>query len=622
MGLNLFAQITKVDEAKRLVTGRAVQEVPDRADEIFDYATSRPYFEAWSKSFADDTDGKSLGNVRAMHGKVAAGKVTALDFNDGDKAIDISAKIVDDGEWNKVLEGVYTGFSIGGSYVGERKAEKMGDKEIKRYTANPAEISIVDAPCVPTAKFFQIHKADGTDAQVEFKTAPEANPEPVKKATEPMEVKGSDAQVAQFAEFLNAEGLRMTDVLERLAEAAMLDSIEEMGKREFSADERKAAAKSGHALPDGSFPINSVGDLKNAIKAYGRAKDKAKAKAHIISRAKALGESKLLPESWTNGGESEKFTAADEELIKAALAKPLIESDSQEAFSSNVAAEIKAGKPKEQAVAIAYAVQRKAKSKKADRGTLHKGMWNVSRFVECLVCLADITRAAEYDLQAEGDDSAVPMKMRNALEEMIECFKEMADEESAEMLAELKEHADVGEDDEIEEAMEASMRAGALLKRLNDPEMPVIALAKLAEEQLTEAERQPLKSIEDVRKAIMAKASSMTQAHKDKIQAVHDHAADMGAECRTEKEAAASAQELLKVTEQLSEMQKRLDELASQPAPHVVLRTISKAEETKGNGAADNAWVTRVPMEKLIKHQDGSINWQESARRLSPADAI
>ena len=104
--MKLFAGITKVDEAKRIVMGRAVQEVIDRADEIFDYEKSKPHFQDWSKSFSDDTDGKSLGNIRAMHGKTAAGKVTQIDFNDTEKAIDISAKIVDDNEWKKVLEGV------------------------------------------------------------------------------------------------------------------------------------------------------------------------------------------------------------------------------------------------------------------------------------------------------------------------------------------------------------------------------------------------------------------------------------------------------------------------------------------------------------------------------------
>jgi ribosomal protein S9 len=45
---------------------------------------------------------------------------------------------------------------------------------------------------------------------------------------------------------------------------------------------------------------------------------------------------------------------------------PLIKSKSPEAFSKNIKAEIKAGKPQKQAVAIAYAVKKSAK--KADGG--------------------------------------------------------------------------------------------------------------------------------------------------------------------------------------------------------------------------------------------------------------
>ena len=43
---------------------------------------------------------------------------------------------------------------------------------------------------------------------------------------------------------------------------------------------------------------------------------------------------------------------------------PLKKSASKEAFKKNVKAEIKAGKPQKQAVAIAYSVQRKAKKTK------------------------------------------------------------------------------------------------------------------------------------------------------------------------------------------------------------------------------------------------------------------
>lgn len=43
---------------------------------------------------------------------------------------------------------------------------------------------------------------------------------------------------------------------------------------------------------------------------------------------------------------------------------PLMKSASKKAFEHNVRAEINAGKPKRQATAIAYSVQREAKKKK------------------------------------------------------------------------------------------------------------------------------------------------------------------------------------------------------------------------------------------------------------------
>jgi len=59
--------------------------------------------------------------------------------------------------------------------------------------------------------------------------------------------------------------------------------------KDYTPEARELLAKKGLALPDGSFPIKDEGDLKNAIRAIGRAKDPAAAKAHIIKRAKALG---------------------------------------------------------------------------------------------------------------------------------------------------------------------------------------------------------------------------------------------------------------------------------------------------------------------------------------------
>jgi hypothetical protein len=68
--------------------------------------------------------------------------------------------------------------------------------------------------------------------------------------------------------------------------------------KDFTPEEREKLAKEGLALPDGSYPIVTIGDLKNAIQAFGRATDKPAAKKHIIKRAKDLNAQDMLPDNW------------------------------------------------------------------------------------------------------------------------------------------------------------------------------------------------------------------------------------------------------------------------------------------------------------------------------------
>jgi len=63
---------------------------------------------------------------------------------------------------------------------------------------------------------------------------------------------------------------------------------------------RERLAREKKAMPDGSFPIRNVEDLKNAIHAYGRAKPGAKAavRKHITRRARGLDRPELIPDTW------------------------------------------------------------------------------------------------------------------------------------------------------------------------------------------------------------------------------------------------------------------------------------------------------------------------------------
>jgi hypothetical protein len=82
-----------------------------------------------------------------------------------------------------------------------------------------------------------------------------------------------------------------------MLELIAMEAEQEMG-RNFSDVMREKMAKNGQAMSGGGYPIANVADLKNAIRAVGRAKNPEAVKTHIRARAKALGAEDLIPSEW------------------------------------------------------------------------------------------------------------------------------------------------------------------------------------------------------------------------------------------------------------------------------------------------------------------------------------
>jgi ATP-dependent Clp endopeptidase proteolytic subunit ClpP len=82
----------------------------------------------------------------------------------------------------------------------------------------------------------------------------------------------------------------------------------------YSQDDRDQMAGNGHAMPDGSYPIEDAEDLSNAIHAVGRGgADHDSIRAHIIKRANASGPQHnpgAIPDNWNSDG-SLKSGSAD-----------------------------------------------------------------------------------------------------------------------------------------------------------------------------------------------------------------------------------------------------------------------------------------------------------------------
>tara|TARA_R100000544_G_scaffold34223_1_gene20943 strand:- start:156 stop:749 length:594 start_codon:yes stop_codon:yes gene_type:complete len=84
---------------------------------------------------------------------------------------------------------------------------------------------------------------------------------------------------------------------ERMAKLGYIHEKPEKVDEAYSDEERMELADKGFALSDGSYPIKDLKDLKNAIMAYGRAKDQARTAKFIVKRAKALGAEDLIPDT-------------------------------------------------------------------------------------------------------------------------------------------------------------------------------------------------------------------------------------------------------------------------------------------------------------------------------------
>jgi hypothetical protein len=136
-----------------------------------------------------------------------------------------------------------------------------------------------------------------------------------------VEINGIDGKSYDVFVALDGEVLGYDKYEPEEAEDIEAEAAEIALKRAFSDEERMSMAKEGNALPDGSYPISNVEDLKNAISAFGRAKDKDAAKRHIMKRAKEMGQEKLIPVNWIASGSKmmEEKSADDEDSFISSL---------------------------------------------------------------------------------------------------------------------------------------------------------------------------------------------------------------------------------------------------------------------------------------------------------------
>jgi len=161
--LRLSMPIGKVDAERRIVSGFASLDNIDKQDDIVTAEASVKAF----KNFK--------GNLREMHQPSAVGKMVSFKeekYFDTEskkfyKGVFVSAYISKGAQdaWEKVLDGTYTGFSIGGRMnkwddAYDEKADKT-IRVIKEYDL--IELSLVDSPANQFANIVSVEKVNGVD---------------------------------------------------------------------------------------------------------------------------------------------------------------------------------------------------------------------------------------------------------------------------------------------------------------------------------------------------------------------------------------------------------------------------------------------------------------------------
>ena len=232
----------KQEDGSLMVYGKATDETLDLDNQICDAGWLATAMPQWFKSG---------GNVREMHTSIAAG--VAKEYEAKEDGHYITAHVVDPLSVKKVEAGVLKGFSIGIKAPRVVRDQKAANGRI--IDGQIIEVSLVDRPANPSAKLIMAKSVTGESTLVQVEELHEYN--------------------------------------------APLPS--DLFKREVSDKEREALAARGAAMPDGSYPIANVSDLKNAIQAFGRAKNPNAVKKHIIRRARALNALDVLPDDWNVG---------------------------------------------------------------------------------------------------------------------------------------------------------------------------------------------------------------------------------------------------------------------------------------------------------------------------------
>ncbi len=392
--MRIYLPIAKVDAERREVWGYASTEARDDQGEIVKR-------DALVRALGDYM---KFANIREMHQLSAVGvaKEAAVD----DKGLYVGAKIVDDQAWQKVVEGVYNGYSIGGRITQRDPADY---KTITGLVLN--EISLVDRPANPEA-VFDYWKASGASPMPETRFNP---PFQIWACGVPEHRHLAKAEALKCQEQLAGSGLDLIAAA-RNAIATAEDALE------------KAQDKAENEEPYGDVAYADPGYQSDGKKRYP-----IDTEAHIRAAWNFINRP----------SNAQRYTAAQLDKIKARILA---------AWKAKIDKE---GPPSTQGI--------RTSGRTPTRLALTKALWDVGHVARIILDLNWLKENLLVEAAMEGDGSPQPARLQAVIGELCGFLNALVAEETSEILNDAELVADPEQPSASDIMVMAAGRTGATL---------------------------------------------------------------------------------------------------------------------------------------------------------------
>jgi phage head maturation protease len=360
--MRCYFPIAKVDAEARMVWGYASTEARDDQGETVTVEALKAALGDYMK----------FANIREMHQLSAVGvaREAAVD----DRGLYIGARIVDGRAWEKVTEGVYKGFSIGGRVTARDTVER---NTITGLAIN--EISLVDRPANPEA-VFDYWKASTRESEAMAFNIP---------------IQLWACGVADHRHLAKADAVKC--IAEREAPSDAEAAIAPVSKALARAEDA-----AGPARPDTTAekPYGEVDYADPGYQLDGRKRYPIDTAAHIRAAWAYINRPR----------NQKKYTADQLKRIRERIIAAWREKIDRE------------GPPAA------------ADGAKAATAALRKALSDVGRIAELIQSLDWVRESLEAEAAIEGDDSPQPARLREIVGELCDFLDALVAEETAELV--------------------------------------------------------------------------------------------------------------------------------------------------------------------------------------------